>query len=264
MLGRTISTLGFFALLGAASAGEIRDNPGGHNWIDHDQVRAFQPSSTGDLPTQLALRFNPFLYVEGGCDVYPAVDDGGNLSGGLKPTPKDGRKDGCDKGGKGQVYARLGRSQNRTGIMYSYYTPKVRWGEGDDEGHRHYWTYAVVWLLEFGCSLNEFWPTGLAFTRDHQSLAWSYTTPLSYAVGNTQMPTHPRIQLQDRAIEPFTGAEGDQLFERPLITWEALPPQAKAALNDVRYEHTTVPFSEDNFQGLIDAAYWAQFYSDAP
>ncbi|GKT47527.1 uncharacterized protein ColSpa_07708 [Colletotrichum spaethianum] len=55
------------------------DDPGGHNWIDHDKVVAFTQNASADFGGQVELRFNPYLYVAGGCDPYPAVDASGNL-----------------------------------------------------------------------------------------------------------------------------------------------------------------------------------------
>ncbi|KAE9567582.1 hypothetical protein CGMCC3_g16265 [Colletotrichum fructicola] len=240
-----------------------QDDSGGHNWIDHDKVVALTQNASPGVDGQLELRFSPFLYVAGGCDPYPATDASGNLGGGLKPT--NGGRSGCDKGGNAQVYARRGSSQGRTGIMYSYYMPKVRWAKGNDNGHRHYWASAVVWINRWGCvddDVTAVWPVGISFTTDHLTWGTANAGDFSFksmTVG-VDMPTHPKIQIHDTAIAPFTGADGDKVFERTLVGWDSLPDAAAKALQDVKYEKTQVPFTDANFQAQMDAAYRESFY----
>ncbi|KAH0430578.1 hypothetical protein CcaCcLH18_07737 [Colletotrichum camelliae] len=239
------------------------DDPGGHPWSDHDKVPAFTQNASPGLEGQLELRFNPSLYISGGCDIYPAVDASGSLGAGLKPT--GGGRSGCDKGGSGQVYARRGTSQDRTGIMYSYYVPKVRWGKGNDEGHRHYWASIVVWINRWGCDAEDItsvWPVGLSFTADHATWQTASAGVASYESSGVgiDMPTRPRMQIHDNAIAPFTDGDSSKAFGRTLVGWDSLPALAQKALGDVKYEHTEVPFIDANFQKYMDAAYRESFY----
>ncbi|KXH60743.1 NPP1 domain-containing protein [Colletotrichum salicis] len=241
------------------------DNANGHQWINHDAVVPFTQSAADGLGGDLELRFNPYLWVSGGCDPYPAVDGEGNLGAGLKPT--GGGRSGCGAGGKGQVYARRGMSNDRNGIMYSYYTPKVRWAKGDSNGHRHYWASVVVWVNRWGCDeedITSIWPVGVSYTTDH--LNWGTSSAaggdISFRAADVglNMPTHAKMQIHDNAMSPFKNADGENIFERTLISWESLPTLAKDALTDVRYEKTQVPFNDANFQAQMDAAYQEAFF----
>ncbi|KAH0441242.1 NPP1 domain-containing protein [Colletotrichum camelliae] len=239
------------------------DDAGGHPWINHNEVTPFTQSPSPGIEGQLELRFKPFLFVSGGCDPYPAVAPDGSLGAGLKPT--GGGRDGCDAGGTAQVFVRRGQSLNRTGIMYSYYMPKVRWGKGDNDGHRHYWASVVVWVNQFGCiedDTTSYHPVGVSFTNDHLSWDTAATGKISYSgsqVGVDQ-PTHPRVQIHDIALSSFVGADGDKVFERTVVAWGSLSKEAENALSDIRYEKTQVPFIDDNFQTQLDAAYRESFY----
>ncbi|KXH31548.1 NPP1 domain-containing protein [Colletotrichum simmondsii] len=257
-------SLGCLFIHGALSSVLPRGNDdyAGHPTLGHDKIVPLTQSASTGLEGQLELRFNPFLYVSGGCDPYPAVDATGNLGEGLRPT--GGGRSGCDAGGTAQVYVRGGQSQDRTGIMFSYYMPKVRWGKGNNEGHRHYWASIVVWLNQFGCGedASSVSPVGVSFTTDH--LVWD-TAPagkISYASSGVGVdtPTHPKMQIHDNAFSPFTGADGDKVFERTAISWFSLPAAAQKALSDVKYEKTQVPFTDANFQAHLDAAYRESFY----
>ncbi|KAK1520772.1 NPP1 domain-containing protein [Colletotrichum costaricense] len=227
------------------------------NWIDHDKVAALNEATSLGLEGQLQLRFNPELFVSGGCDPYPAVDAFGSLGAGLRPT--GGGRSGCGNGGTGQVYVRRGSSQGRTAIMYSYYFPKVRWAKGNDNGHTHYWASIVVWVNRWGCEgdtdVSAVFPVGVSFTRDHTVWDTAQTGDISYLES-----THPKMQIHDNAMSPFTGADGDKVFERTLVAWDALPDAAERALSLVEYEKTQVPFIDANFQTYLDAAYKESFY----
>ncbi|KAK2042608.1 hypothetical protein LZ31DRAFT_470027, partial [Colletotrichum somersetense] len=268
MLSKTVgSLLCYIALshgVGAAVLPRGGDNPNGHKWKNHDQVEAL-PQTISQTNGEIELRFNPFLYVKGGCDPYPAVDKDGNLGAGL--APKGGGRSGCDNGKKAQVYVRVGQSSaGRQAVMYSYYMPKVTWKE---DGHRHYWASVVVWLNMWGCNTNDptsLWPVGVSYTTDHlnwESAAAGKVSFKSSDVGSDQA-THPKLQIWDRAISPFTGADGDLVFERIVASWDALPDATKQALKDVQYEHTQVPISDANFQASLDAAYKSGIYGALP
>ncbi|KAJ0311224.1 uncharacterized protein N0V96_009037 [Colletotrichum fioriniae] len=190
------------------------------------------------------------------------------MEAGLKPT--GGGRSGCGTGGSGQVYARRGQSQGRNGIMYSYYTPKVRWADGKNNGHRHYWASVVVWVNRWGCEeedITGIWPVGVSYTADH--LNWGTPSTISdisfrgASVG-LDMATHPKMQIHDNVISAFKGADDENIIERTLISWESLPTLAKDALTDVQYEKTQVPFNDANFQAQMDAAYQERFFAGIP
>ncbi|KAJ0346024.1 hypothetical protein COL154_003038 [Colletotrichum chrysophilum] len=232
--------------------------------FDSTPVSTSQEDATSiprSTPVEVSGKQNPLVYS-------PSHHPGHHRltsppSAGLKPT--GGGRSGCDKGGNGQVYARRGTSQDRTGIMYSYYVPKVRWGKGNDEGHRHYWASIVVWINRWGCDAEDVtsvWPVGLSFTADHatwQTASAGVTTYEASGVG-LDTPTRPRMQIHDNAITPFGNGDASKAFGRTLVGWDSLPAAAQKALGDVKYEHTEVPFIDANFQKYMDAAYRESFY----
>lgn len=83
MLSKTVRTLLSCLLFSELALSSLLpragDDAGGHNWIDHDKVVPFTQNASPGLEGQLELRFNPDLYVSGGCDPYAAVDAMGNL-----------------------------------------------------------------------------------------------------------------------------------------------------------------------------------------
>lgn len=169
------------------------------------------------------------------------------LRAGLRPT--GGGRSGCGNGGTGQVYVRRGSSngQGHDAIMFSYYFPKVRWAEGDEEGHTHYFASVVVWLHRRGCDTldpKSYEPIGLSYTIDH--LTWEQAVTPVFTSG-----TAPVVQIHDRAMVQLSGGTNANFaFSRTLISWENLSDEAQKALTDVRYEKTVVPFTDDNFQAL--------------
>ncbi|KAK1707782.1 necrosis inducing protein-domain-containing protein [Colletotrichum lupini] len=228
------------------------DDYGGHPTINHDAVIALPQMTSSGFAGHLESQFNPLLFVSGGCDPYPAINAGGNLGTGLRPT--GGGRSGCDAGGKGQVYIRRGISNGNRGIMYSYYVPKVRWGKKDEEGHRHYWASVVVWIGKSNCdgaAMKDLRAVGISFTTDHE--VWG-------SVRVDQAST-PRMQIHDNAISPFIGGDNDRLFQRIPVSWDSLDKVVQRALSDVKYEKTQVPFTNVAFQASLDSAYRA-FFSD--
>ncbi|EGZ06097.1 hypothetical protein PHYSODRAFT_444351, partial [Phytophthora sojae] len=63
--------------------------------IPHDQVRPFAQRDPITVSEKAAIKFNPQLTVSEGCHPYPAVQEDGALSGGLKWS---GKQDGECKG----------------------------------------------------------------------------------------------------------------------------------------------------------------------
>lgn len=149
--------------------------------------------------------------------------------------------------------------------MYSFYMPKVRWAKGDSNGHRHYWASIVVWLQRWGCEADDataVWPVGVSFTSDHLKWDTANAGDISFksSTVGVDMPTHPRMQINDNAIAPFGEGDLEKLFERTLVSWHSLPNNVQQALADVKYEKTEVPFINANFQRQINAAYRESFY----
>ncbi|KAL0943475.1 NPP1 domain-containing protein [Colletotrichum truncatum] len=177
----------------------------------------------------------------------------GDVTKDYQTSDPDATKKACPiYGGVGsQVYVRRGESQGRIGVLYSYYVPKVRWAEGDNNGHRHYWASVVVWINRWGCETDDItalWPVGVSYTTDHLSWGSAAAGSVSFKSSDVgiNMDKHPKMQIHDNTLSPFTGADGDSVFEPTL------------------YEKTQVPFTDDNFQAHLDAAYRKDFYGGIP
>ncbi|KAI3551985.1 necrosis inducing protein [Colletotrichum filicis] len=204
------------------------------------------------------MTFKPLLHSWHGCIPYAAVDKDGAAGAGLKPTGKSGGD--CRQFEQaGQTYTRTGKSHGRTGVIYSYYLPKV---QGDDEQHRHHWITAVVWLRVDTCpdDINNFFLRGVAYSTNPQGAFDTTRTDTLYVSLHDGDATHP-ILAYDAGVPLTPSASGvEGALNPPLVAWERLPAAAKEQLNGIRYEHTKVPVSDANFQGILDAAYSDAFY----
>ncbi|ETP45343.1 hypothetical protein F442_08223 [Phytophthora nicotianae P10297] len=55
--------------------------------VDHDKVKPFPQPEPATISEKAAIKFKPQLYIpEGVCVSYPAVNDAGETTGGLKGT----------------------------------------------------------------------------------------------------------------------------------------------------------------------------------
>ncbi|KAF4774989.1 necrosis inducing protein [Colletotrichum scovillei] len=189
------------------------------------------------------MTFKPLIHSWHGCVPYAAVDVDGAAGAGLKPTGKAGG-DCRDLGQSGQTYTRIGKSHGRTGIIYSYYLPKV---QGNDEQHKHHWITAVVWLAVDKCpdDIANFSPRGVAYsTKPQGAFDTTHATNTLFVI-----PLIPSANSPEGALSP------------PLVAWDRLPAAAKEQLNSIRYKHTRVPFSDANFQSTLDSTYSDTFFT---
>lgn len=106
----------------AASCGVIAAPLEPRAVIDHDAVVGFAQAVPSGAIGNAYLRFKPYLYVDGGCVPFPAVDADGNTSGGLAPS---GSPTGDCSSSTGQVYVRGAQYGSRYGIMYSWYVHQL-------------------------------------------------------------------------------------------------------------------------------------------
>lgn len=129
-----------FALVLFAKVQAIEPFPG---IIGHDQVK-YIPENVPANSDQ--YRFQPLLTIGEGCDIYPAVDAMGQVSGGLAIT---GAVNGQCSGSIGQTYVRVGTYGGLKAIMYAWFFPKKQETVFfANKGHRYQWYNAVVWLEE--------------------------------------------------------------------------------------------------------------------
>uniref|UniRef100_H3GHK8 Necrosis inducing-like protein NPP1 type n=1 Tax=Phytophthora ramorum TaxID=164328 RepID=H3GHK8_PHYRM len=226
-----------FALLACAKAAVI----------DHDAVVPFaQPTPTTTLQT-LAVKFKPQIYINNGCHPYPAVDEDGNTSGGLKPTGS--QSSGCTGSSLGsQIYGRAVEYEGVYAFMYSWYMPKDETLDG--VGHRHDWENCVVWLDDI--TLDE--PNIVALSASYHSTYLYYYPPDSdYLDGDSaKIEYSTSWVLLDHSLSA-TSTSGET---QDLIMWDQLTDAARTALEDTDFGDANVPFKEANFETKLANAYY--------
>ncbi|KAI9162876.1 25 kDa protein elicitor [Paramyrothecium foliicola] len=210
--------------------------------IGHDKVVGFPTSVPGGAVGALYKKHQPFLKVFHGCVPFPAVNRGGDTSGGLKETGAHNGK--CSKN-KGQVYARQGSYGGRRAIMYAWYMPKDSPSSG--LGHRHDWESIVVWLDRKEATTKAK-VAGVAVSghgkfdkKKARDVRFSGSRPL--IAYNSQWPMNHRLY--------FTPQKGGQ---QPLIAYEKLTNAARKALEKRDFKSANVPFINKNFANNLKKA----------
>ncbi|TDZ31616.1 hypothetical protein C8035_v001852 [Colletotrichum spinosum] len=263
MLCPSLSPFVFLGLVSLAS-GRVLSARGGDvavldRWKPHDQVAVLQERASAGVHGELELRFKPWLNVGGGCFPYAAVDKDGNHGMGLRPTGDD---DGdCGDADKGQLYARVGTSSGRTGIVYSWYQPKI---QTDSESHKHSYSSIVVWVHSDKCdaTADDHRVVGVSYSNGKDTYDTALSPGTLYAAGSTAGNTHPVVG-HDGQVNVFPSRNGaEHALYPPLIDWDRLPPLATEQLNGMQYQHARCPFNDGNIQASLDAAFNADFYAD--
>ncbi|TDZ32544.1 hypothetical protein C8035_v011605 [Colletotrichum spinosum] len=285
-----------FCLAAVGSAASVLtprggDTAVGNHWTDHDKVTPLPELPDDGLLGQLEKRFSPILYAYQGCIPYAAVNSDGYAGGGLRPTGDTGG-DCRDFSQTGQLYATVGKSHGRWAVLYSYYLPKVH---GPAEQHRHHWLSLVVWLSitkcpakaenakilatsfstapgEFVRRIDTIFTTALGGNssgpRTHPVVRYDGGQPLlpsPFAPEAFRFDDDPEVEVEDppRRLAGAASGQTDPLAP-PLVGWEKLPPLVKEQFNGIQYEHTKVPFSANNVQQYLDAAYADHIFSNSP
>ncbi|KAH0419935.1 NPP1 domain-containing protein [Colletotrichum camelliae] len=266
MLHPLFSSLVFLGLTSLASSSVLNVRNGdiavGNKWKPHDQVAIFQQEATDGLDGVLELRFKPVLNDASGCFPYAAVDKDGNHGMGLKPTGKSGGS--CRDDSKGQLYARVGTSHGRTGVMYSWYLPKV---QTDTERHKHWYLSIIVWLYSAVCDpvADDYHIVGLSYSNAKETYDASASGGTLYSSGDSGTGpgnTHPVVGYNGQ-VNVFPSKDGAQYaLSPPLVSWQKLSLAAREQLNGIQYEHARCPFNDGNFQASLDAAYNRDFYTN--
>nr|AEZ06575.1 Nep1-like protein [Hyaloperonospora arabidopsidis] len=215
--------------------------------IPHHEVKAFAQPEPVTISEKAAVRLNPTLLVTYGCQPYPAVNEFGQTSGGLKPT---GDHNGhCKGSGHGsQVYARSAWFGDKWAIMFAYYFPKSQ--PRRSVSVRHSWEFAVVWIAN-----PEAPEKTLALTT--RSFAYGY---FKYTSFDASEMDGERVKLRywqhadsDLYLE-LTSLDGG--VTRPLIMWEQLPEKARCALNEATWNGGfKCPLSDEAFEPLLNASW---------
>eukprot|EP00644_Phytophthora_capsici_P006524 jgi/Phyca11/118674/e_gw1.36.305.1 len=223
--------------------------------INHDQVQPFtQPEPTTDSEKS-AVKYKPQLHISDGCHPYPAVQANGSVSGGLKWA---GRSDGdCKRSALGsQIYSRSDWHNDKWAIMYAWYFPKGNEFQANfDSGHRHYWSYAIVWTG----SPNPENSTVLGVSMSSSGYGKKAPPKSKYVIDGTtvKFDSYVSFWASKQAIR-LTKKEGEA---QDLITWEQLTQEARTALSeaDFKAESTfskvVMPLKDDVFSSILKKAY---------
>lgn len=100
-----------------------------------------------ESPTAFQKAFQPYFdYDSDGCFPASAMDQWGNVNGGLKPTGAVGGGCRTDHLGNANTYSRAKCNNGWCGIMYALYFEKDQASPGI--GHRHDWEDVVVWVKQ--------------------------------------------------------------------------------------------------------------------
>ncbi|ETK94435.1 hypothetical protein F441_02593 [Phytophthora nicotianae CJ01A1] len=205
--------------------------------IDHDQVKPFPQPQPVTISEKAAVKFKPQLHITNGCHSYPAVDEAGQTSGGLKT--KGAPSAGCKGSGWGsQVYGRSSWYQGVWAIMYCWYFPKDEPSTGI--GHRHDWEHVIVWIDNPEIAD----PKILAVTPSAHSGYHKYAPPNPDTIdGATTKVAYESHWPMDHALGS-TSEAGD--FQ-DLIMWGQLSENASRALNAVYWGNANTPMNDGNF-----------------
>lgn len=226
------------------------------NTIDHDAVRAIiDPVATA--PGSLVARFQPLMdFADSGCAPFPAVNAIGQIGGGLKASGPPSSQCLTNRD-HGQVYSRVVNFGAVWGIMYAWYFPKEsRWL---DEGHRHEWVNAVLWLdSKSDPNLgNEPIPSITSISYERNDGLYSKTKHW-FATG-----TRPWLPKVYQGIDPSLHRQG---FSQPLVDWDSMPTPALEALNSFYWGHLDsqrCPFNAANVEDFVTRAFNAPWTEDS-
>ncbi|KAF2465380.1 necrosis-and ethylene-inducing protein-like protein 1 precursor [Lindgomyces ingoldianus] len=206
--------------------------------IAHDAVVGFPQTVPAGIAGTLYLKYKPYLDVFNGCVPFPAVDAAGNTGGGLAPT---GSSNGGCSSSTGQVYSRAASYNGAYAIMYSWYMPKD--SPSDGLGHRHDWENIVVWLTSQSTTATV---RGVAISAhgEYQKVTGHFSGARPLIGYISYWP------LDHQLID--TGEKGG---EQPLVAWESLTSEARAAIEGTDFGSATPSFRDSNFQSYLADAF---------
>ncbi|KAL1642075.1 hypothetical protein SLS58_005663 [Diplodia intermedia] len=205
--------------------------------VPHDSLWPMPERVRGGVEGNAIRRYEPFLHIASGCQPYTAVNDRGQVSGGLDNTGS--ATGGCRDDRRGQTYARGVWHRGRYAIMYSWYFPKDQISDGGGNfGHRHDWENVVIWIDNpgnanprvFGAGASghgNYKKTGAPPMRNGNRLQVEYMT---------NFPSNHELQ--------FKTSPGREQW---MIDWQELPKASRDALNEHKWGAANCPFNDGNF-----------------
>ncbi|RAW34408.1 hypothetical protein PC110_g9305 [Phytophthora cactorum] len=213
--------------------------------IDHDAVVPFKQPEPVTIFEKAAIKFKPQLHITNGCHAYPAVNVGGQTSGGLKT--KGAPSAGCKGSGWGsQVYGRSSWYNGVWAIMYSWYFPKDSPSTG--LGHRHDWEHVIVWIDN--PEIAE--PKILAVTPSAHSGYSAQVPPDANKVEGTSVKVKYLSKWPINHALESTGEGGDY---QDLIMWGQMTDAAREGLSRTSFGDANVPMNDGNFESKLGRAW---------
>ncbi|KAI9985120.1 hypothetical protein PInf_004429 [Phytophthora infestans] len=224
--------------------------------INHDQVQPFEQIKPATDSEKSAIKYKPQLHISDGCHPYPAVQSNGSISGGLKWS---GKANGdCKEPGLGsQVYSRSAWFKGKWAIMYAWYFPKgPQFVLRFDTGHRHFWSYAILWTDDPNPDNSTILGVSMSGSRGYVKES---SPKAKYIVKGTT------VKL-DSYASFWMGVQALQLTKKlgetqDLITWEQLTDEACDALTEFDFESdpsramVVMPLGDDNFTPILKDSY---------
>ncbi|OWY98532.1 hypothetical protein PHMEG_00030685 [Phytophthora megakarya] len=232
--------------------------------IDHDKVQPIPQPTPATISEKAAVKFKPqLLTLEYACVSFPAVNEVGETTGGLKGTNGN---DACTYAALGsQIYGRAGWYKNLWAMMFAWYFPKGF--KGGDPSRRHDWKSVVVWIDNPALETPKI--VGVSKSKSDSEYDNELKIYPSYFAGYALMGTrYNRTEVYGSntslRFEYDTGLFGGSYLDfatfdgeyQDLIMWEQLTDAARGALNDGNnFGSAEVPFSDEHYQNHLDNAY---------
>ncbi|KAF7188964.1 NLP effector protein 10 [Pseudocercospora fuligena] len=217
--------------------------------VNHDSMRYLPESVRSGNPGTVITNYEPYIHIAHGCRPYPAVDQSGNVNGGLQNSGSP--SGGCNDGTNQQTYVRAKMFDGRFAMMFAWYFPKDQISAGGaNAGHRHDWESVVCWTDD---------PTGTTTPKFHGCAASGHGDyPRKTQDPRFRDGTHPQVEyytnLPTNHELQFKSGPGRNVA---MIDWEKLSPQAQCALNKHSFGKANCPFNDGNFDSNLRKAWIA-------
>ncbi|KAM0326268.1 hypothetical protein ACHAQA_006865 [Verticillium albo-atrum] len=217
--------------------------------VPHSSLNALGQNLDNSATSKTVKDLQPSLFIESGCQPYPAINTNGDWSAGLN---LGGSPSGsCRDLSKAQVYQRGGWHNNVYGIMYAWYMPKDQ-GTGSlaFTGHKHDWECVVVWVRNPAVAN----PVVLGLST---SAHGGFIKEPGAVKDNMPGTRHPKIKYhQDFAFfgthsVHTTGHDGRL---QPIIGWDFMNDNMRSTLNNVNWGSANCPINNNNFGSTLGKA----------
>ncbi|EGZ11600.1 hypothetical protein PHYSODRAFT_397673, partial [Phytophthora sojae] len=214
-------------------------------WIPHDKVQPFAQPEPVTISEKAGVKFKPQIRIINGCHPYPAVNEAGETSGGLKTTGGHNSKS-KRSGWNSQVYGRSTWFRGVWAIMYSWYFPKDSPSHG--LGHRHDWEHVIVWIDNPDASE----PKILAVTPSAHGDYQKYAPPNANTVDGTSAKV---VYESHWPMNHELSVTSDSGEFQDLIMWSQMSENARRAFNSVSFGKANTPMNDWGFEDRLGKAW---------